>query len=96
MKVYLDDLRPTPEGYDVRVYTAQGAVDVLLSGHVTTISLDNDLGEGDPHPGEGRDVASWIEAAAFNGTIPPCRILPVARDYMFQAIKNAYRYWGIS
>lgn len=97
MKVYLDDLRPTPKGYDVRVYTAQGAIDVLSSGRVTHISLDNDLGEGDV--GEGRDVAKWLENAAFHNDIPRCEIVvhsanPVARDYILKAIAQADKFWA--
>lgn len=96
MKVYLDDVRPTPAGFDVRVYTAQGAIDVLSSGRVTMISLDNDLGEGDV--GEGRDVAKWLEIAAFHNDIPRCEIRihsanPVARKYMEQAIAQADKFW---
>lgn len=99
MRVYLDDLRPTPEGFDVRVYTAQGAIDVLSSKHVTLISLDNDLGDlSDGNMTEGRHVANWIEQAAYEGTIPRCEILihsanPVARKAIGAAIAKANEYW---
>lgn len=99
MRVYLDDLRPTPPGYDVRVYTAQGAIDVLSSRHVTEISLDNDLGVPEGPMTEGRHVADWIEQAAFEKRIPYCRVSihsanPVARRAMEAAIKKAQEYWA--
>ena len=44
MKVYLDDIRETPEGW-VRVYTAGEAIALLQTGRVQEISLDHDLGD---------------------------------------------------
>lgn len=64
------------------------------------ISLDNDLGEGDV--GEGRNVAAWLEEAAYFYSIPPVCINihtsnPVARTYMLQCRDMAYEYWlGLS
>ena len=65
---------------------------------MTAISLDNDLGYDNVYPCEGRHVAAWIEEAAYNNTIPRCRVTihsanPVAREYMETAIKNAQAYW---
>lgn len=98
MRVYLDDLRPTPPGYHIRVYTAEGAIDVLSSTHVTEISLDNDLGLPDGPMSEGRHVADWIEKAAYFGIIPPCKVTihsanPVARRAMEAAISKANEHW---
>jgi len=44
MKVYLDDVRPAPFGWE-RVYTAAGAIEQLRIGDVEAISLDHDLAE---------------------------------------------------
>lgn len=78
MRVYLDDIRPTPwfihmderaESYTHRAYTAQEAIDLLYTGQVTFISFDHDLGS--PANGTGYTVASWIEqAAAMDPTWP--------------------------
>jgi hypothetical protein len=59
MKLYLDDIRVTPQGYDLRAYTAAEAIDMLKTGTVTFISFDHDLGP--ERAGTGYDVAKWIE-----------------------------------
>ena len=69
MKVYLDDFRPTPDGW-VRVYWPDEAIKLLKTGNVEIISLDHDL--GDDERGTGYDVVLWIEeAVATQAFIPP-------------------------
>jgi len=58
MKVYLDDERQTPEGWE-RVYWPDEAIALLKTGKVTEISLDHDLGDDDR--GTGDDVVLWLE-----------------------------------
>ena len=71
MRLYLDDLRATPDGFDLRAYTAPEAIAMLQRGNITFISLDYDLnGEGYldvNETGTGYDVAQWIERAASEG-----------------------------
>jgi len=70
MKVYLDDIRPCPEGW-VLARSYEEAVELLKTGLVTEISLDHDLGEY--YPGvvarSGYNVACWIEEAVYAGLI---------------------------
>lgn len=69
MKLFLDDERPTPEGW-VRVYWPDDAIRLLETGNVEEISLDHDL--GDDERGTGYDVILWIEeAVALRGFRPP-------------------------
>lgn len=69
MKVYLDDERPTPDGW-TRVYWSSEAIGLLRMGHVTELSLDHDL--GDDERGTGYDVVLWIEEqVALYGFVPP-------------------------
>ena len=69
MKVYLDDVRDTPDGWK-RVYWPDEAIELLKTGMVTEISLDHDL--GDDVRGTGYDVVLWIEEAVMtNGFSPP-------------------------
>jgi hypothetical protein len=69
MKVFLDDERPTPEGWQ-RVYWPADAIRLLKTGAVKELSLDHDL--GDDSRGTGYDVVVWIEeAVAHRGFIPP-------------------------
>lgn len=71
MKVFLDDLRPEPDGW-VRVFWPDQAIDLLESGLVTDISLDHDL--GDDQRGTGYDVLLWIEEAVHLRNFSPPRI----------------------
>lgn len=59
MKLYLDDERPTPDGW-VRSYTVKETLDWLKTGRVTHLSLDNDLGSNDPST-EGFNVLDKLE-----------------------------------
>lgn len=79
MKLWLDDIRPAPEGW-VWVKTIDEAKPYLEQG-VSHASLDNDLGEAVP---EGRKLVYWM---AENGIWPSDYLYvhsanPVARDYM--------------
>ncbi|OGS93826.1 MAG: hypothetical protein A3K04_00875 [Gallionellales bacterium RBG_16_56_9] len=58
MKLYLDDERVAPEGW-VQVRWPDEAIKLLLTGTVTHLSLDHDL--GDDQRGTGYDVLLWIE-----------------------------------
>lgn len=68
MKVYLDDVRETPEGWE-RVYWPDEAIELLKTGAVTEISLDHDL--GDDARGTGYDVLLWIERELVVSGFPP-------------------------
>lgn len=59
MKVYLDDVRDIPRGWE-RTYTVADTIKFLKTGKVHELSLDHDLGATDPlHT--GYDVLKWIE-----------------------------------
>lgn len=69
MKVFLDDERPTPDGWR-RAYWPSEAIELLQTGQVTELSLDHDL--GDDERGTGYDVVLWIEEqVALHGFVPP-------------------------
>ena len=69
MKVFLDDLRKTTEGW-FHVYWPDEAIKLLKTGQVEEISLDHDL--GDDERGTGYDVVLWIEEAVVTeGFVPP-------------------------
>ncbi len=94
MKVYLDDERTTPDGWE-RVYWPEEAIELLKSGNVTDISLDHDLGD-DEH-GTGYDVVLWIEEAVITNNFTPPNISvhsanSSARQKMELGIKNILRY----
>lgn len=66
MKLYIDDERPTPEGW----VTAQNyweAVELLKTGLVTHVSFDHDLGSAEPNNERtGYDVICWLEEEIHN------------------------------
>lgn len=78
MNVWLDDLRPAPEGYH-RMTTAVNCIHHLALAHqmgweVNHLSLDHDLGEDDSD--NGYRVVLWIEekVATDSSYVPPNRI----------------------
>ncbi len=96
MRVWLDDERPMPEGYDVHVRTAPEAIDLIRSGRVELISLDHDLGP--PEAGTGYDVAKAIGEMAYHGRIPEMSFRvhtanPVGRKNIVDCLQNAKRFW---
>jgi len=68
MRVFLDDERPTPDGWH-RCYWPDEVVALLEAGGVTHVSLDHDL--GDDERGTGYDVIVWIEEAVVTRSFVP-------------------------
>ena len=69
MRIFLDDERPTPQGW-VRAFWPEEVIALLEAGGVTEVSLDHDLGNDER--GTGYDVVLWIEeAVATRGFVPP-------------------------
>lgn len=46
LKIWLDDMRPAPDGWRW-VRTVEEAIELMSSGEVVEASLDHDLGDGD-------------------------------------------------
>ena len=97
VRMWLDDERPMPAGFDLHVRTAKEAIEAIKSGRVSEISLDHDLG-GEEN-GTGYEVAKFIEEAAFQGALAPMRLVvhsanPVGANNIRRCIDNANRFWG--
>lgn len=97
MKIWLDDKRPMPEGFDTHVMSAFEAIDLIKTGKVTKISLDNDLGDR-LIVGEGWMVADFIEECAYYNGIPKiqCSVHSangVAVQRMKLTLERANIYW---
>ncbi|MCA9322066.1 MAG: hypothetical protein KDB53_15090 [Planctomycetes bacterium] len=71
MRVFLDDQRPTPPGWET-VRWPDEAIALLRSGLVEEISLDHDLGNDERVT--GYDVILWIESAVATGDFRPPKI----------------------
>lgn len=93
MKVYLDDERMAPPGWQ-QVRWPEEAIEFLKTGVVEEISLDHDL--GDDARGTGYDVLLWIEEAVVTCDFDPPVIQvhtanPPARNRMIAAVRTIQR-----
>jgi hypothetical protein len=90
INVFLDDLRKCPEGFTLaRDYSE--CILLLSECEVNILSLDHDLGEGEPN---GYDVAKWI----VKNNRWPRRIRfhtanPVGRSNMIQLLQRYAPEW---
>lgn len=96
MRIWLDDLRPAPDGW-YHCRTAEEAILLLGSGDVTAVSLDHDLGT----PLSGYEVACFIERGAFEGTLPRivCHVHsqnPEGAKRMEAALLKARACWDLN
>src|SRR3990167_6160854 len=93
-RLWVDDIRPMPEGFDLWAKTANEAVALLLMNTVGFVSFDHDLGGS-----TGYEVAKWVEQAAFEGLIGPFEwevhsSNPVGRQNIEAALRKAEQYWS--
>jgi len=63
VRVYLDDKRPTPNGY-IRAFWPEDVISYVEALDVTELSLDHDL--GDDNHGTGNDVVCYIEEKVYS------------------------------
>lgn len=90
-KLWLDDERPAPEGWDL-AKTAGHAIMLLASGNYGEVSLDHDLGPD--IVGTGYQVACWLEEQVmsdphfFAPIVHVHTANPSARGKMMQAVRN--------
>lgn len=68
VRLWLDDKRPMPAGFDVHVLKASHAAKLIRMGLVDCVSLDHDLGD-ESECGTGYEVACEIEALAMLGKL---------------------------
>lgn len=92
MNIYLDDIRPCPEGF-VIARTKRDCMKLLEENKVEILSLDHDLGA--EMFGTGYDVAMFIveQQEIYNRNIWPKEIYlhtdnPVGRQNMFQLLDH--------
>ena len=106
VRLWLDDDRDPTEPWIQRQYGAKGdevwvktasmAIEMLMVGNVSSISLDHDLGS--MSAGTGMDVAKWIEEQAHANTLQRLEwdvhsLNPIGRINMTAAMRNADKYW---
>src|SRR5258706_11979821 len=93
MKIYMDDARETPIGWN-RTYTVAETITTLNTRTVTHLSLDNDLGEDQA---EGYKVLDWLEETVYNDMHFPMPEVHIHSsnasrvEYMQRALKSIER-----
>ncbi len=93
MKVYMDDERHTPDGWE-RTFTVAQTIALLETRKVTHLSLDNDLGWGQD---EGYKVMDWLEETVYNDKTFPLPEVTIHSsnasrvEYMQRALRNIER-----
>lgn len=98
MKVFLDDVRKTPNGWH-RTYNCQETIEFLKNNKVDLLSLDHDLGENLDF--DGYNVLLWIEEMVYTTDYKPPTIVihssnPSGVQKMILAIKNINKKLNIS
>ena len=96
MKIWLDDLRPTPDQTWTLIKTPKEAIALLESGEVRLIRFDHDLGFDGEREMTGYEVLLWIEeAVALRGFKPPeMRVHsanPPGHERLLKGIKAIHR-----
>lgn len=99
MRIWLDDLRPMPDDYDIHIKKASVLIKLLDSGcRVKHIGFDHDL--GDDEDGTGHTVANHIEKMAAGSQIGRMTYSVQSdnspgRDNIEAAMKSANRFWDL-
>ncbi len=80
VKMWVDDVRLPPEGFDVWCLTAEHATKFLDKhwSRVEVLSLDHDL--GDESYGTGYDVIKWMEEKVYVHSWEPTMDIHVHSD----------------
>lgn len=97
-KIYLDDMRPLPEGYDKLAHSVFGAEKYLCiaeqNGYTDfVLDLDHDLGDYFQYGGDGIEFIKWLIETGRNTTNYEVKLHtmnPVGKINM-QALID--RYW---
>lgn len=93
MRIYMDDARETPNGW-ARTFTVEATIQLLETRTCTHLSLDNDLGDGQP---EGYKVLDWLEETIYNDVTFPMPEVTIHSsnasrvEYMQRALRNIER-----
>ena len=95
MRVWVDDVRPKPDDYDVWLKNADVTIRTLRTCCVTHLSLDHDLGDDSK---TGYDIAKFIEEAAYKKILAPLEVVvhsanPVGRKNIERALERARLFW---
>lgn len=91
IKIWLDDLRPAPEGY-IWCRSVNQAIQVIrqVEGKIELIDCDHDLGDYSGDGGDGIKLLDWLAEKGLFYKIKIHTMNPVGRMNMERMLK---RYW---
>lgn len=93
MKLWLDDLRPAPQGY-IWCHSVKEVIFMVkeFKNHITLIDCDHDLGDYSCDGGDGVKFLDWLEEKGYNYPIRLHTMNPVGRENMRAIIqKNGWK-----
>lgn len=95
MKLWIDDVRPMPEGYDYWCKSVDAAKakitaveKVRIFGNITLIDIDYDAGEFAQYGGDYIKLLDWLEETGRNYPIRIHSMNPVGRENMRAIIRH--------
>ena len=92
MKLWIDDIRPSPEGY-VRAKSVNGAIAIIEAAEscnttIEIIDLDHDAGDFVEYGGDYINLLNWIEETGRNYPIRIHSMNPVGVENMRRIIRR--------
>lgn len=89
MKIWVDDIRPAPEGYVwcKSVYASINLIEGCV-GHIDLIDLDHDAGDWASFGGDYINILNWLEETGHNYPIRIHSMNPVGVENMRRIIQK--------
>ena len=92
MKLWIDDVRPAPEGYWLAQSVGQAklAIQIVENGHelIELIDIDHDAGDYVSDGGDYINLLNWLEETGRNYPIRIHSMNPVGRENMRRIIQR--------
>ena len=90
MKVWIDDIRPIPKGYDVWIKRVDEAIDFISTykNEISLLDLDHDAGDYSCYGGDYIKILDWMEEKQINIPISIHSKNPCGVHKMKQIIKH--------
>ena len=93
MKLWLDDVRPAPDGYEYIACSVSAAKVMIQSAEELGVKLelldcDHDLGDQAQYGGDGIKLLDWLEETDRNYPIRIHSMNPIGRENMRRIIKR--------
>jgi len=90
MKVWIDDLRPIPKGYDIWIKRVDKAIDFISihKDEISLLDLDHDAGDYFCYGGDYIKILDWMEEKGISIPISIHSGNPVGIKKMQQIIKH--------